>query len=98
MTSDISALIHALDHALEEQGKTYFTPVEANKILAAMGLLVDYDREPGQPIRRLLQARKFPHAYKLGGTRSQWVIPHSATRRILDKPFREIPPHSSQIE
>ena len=83
---DVEVIIEALDKELERTGKTFFTPTEANHVLSGMGLLGDYEREPGQPLRYLLQAGRIPHAYKLGGKRSQWVIPHSSARRRLDKP------------
>jgi hypothetical protein len=86
---DVQAIVRALDKELELRRKSFFTPMEANAILAALGLLKDNPRIPGKNLRLVLNAGKLPHAYKLGGEKSHWVIPHSNTRRTLDKPYVE---------
>ncbi len=85
----IHAIIATLDNELEKHGKTFLTPVEANIILEQAGLLSDYTEERGRPLRKLLKAGKIPHAYKVAGKTSQWVIPHSSVRRALDKPHMD---------
>ena len=83
---DIQAIMRALDKELELRRKSFFTPIEANEILDALGLLKDNPKIPGKNLRLVLNSGKLPYAYKLGGVKSHWVIPHSSTRRTLDKP------------
>ncbi len=84
---DVQAIVRALDKELEVRHKSFFTPIEANTILSALGLLKDNPKIPGKNLRLVLNAGKLPHAYKLGGIKSHWVIPHSSMRRALDKPY-----------
>lgn len=52
---------------------------EANKILEEAGLLNDSIDRSGKPLRVLLRAGYFPHAYKNNG---RWVIPCSIDDRF----------------
>jgi len=88
----LHAIINLLDAELENQGKTFFTPIEANKLLHEAGLLRDNPKEPGTNLRKQLKAGKIPHAYKLAGGQGHWVIPHSLVRRTLDSPYVQPPP------
>ncbi len=85
----IRVIIAALDDALEKSGKTFFTTIEAIDVLQKAGLLSDHLEQRGRPVRRLLQAGRIPHAYKVSGKTGQWVIPHSSVRRVMDKPHTD---------
>lgn len=83
---DVDAVIAAMDRELEMSRKSFLTAVEANALLARKGLLKDYSWHRGRALREVLKAGRIPHAYKLSSGRvAQWVIPHSALRRPLDK-------------
>lgn len=69
-----SKMIHAIDEFLERKSLDYVTPVEANAYLERKGILKDSHDRPGKPLREILRAGKFPHAYQVGRL---WKIPHS---------------------
>lgn len=52
---------------------------EANRNLEKAGLLNDSENRPGRPLRKLLRAGYFPHAYKENG---RWVIPCSINIKL----------------
>lgn len=73
--ANINSIIKYLDEYLEKTGQKELTAVEANKILAKRNLLSDSDSRPGKPLRNLLRAGNFPHAYQVNNR--FWYIPHS---------------------
>ncbi|HTL71062.1 MAG TPA: hypothetical protein VL404_07210 [Candidatus Eisenbacteria bacterium] len=84
---DAKAIIAAVDAELERTRKSFLTTIEANELLDRLGLLKNNPKENGKNLRIVLRTGLVPHAYKLAGDVGQWVIPHSSTRRTLDKPF-----------
>jgi hypothetical protein len=85
--ADDKAIIAAVDLELERTRKSFLTTLEANELLDRLGLLKDNPKEKGKNLRIVLRTGVIPHAYKLGGSVGQWVIPHSSARRTLDKPY-----------
>ena len=71
---DVSKLIKAIDELLERSELDSVNPVEANAYLERKGILKDSHDRPGKPLREILRAGKFPHAYQEGRL---WKIPHS---------------------
>lgn len=88
---DVQEMIEILDLELEHTGRSFFSAIEANKILIKAGFLNDTPSDPGHELRRLLSKGAMPHAYQVEGPGSQWVIPHSSARRTLDKPYTQYP-------
>lgn len=83
---EVQRIIATLDQELERLHKSFFTPYEAAELLARRGLTTVTPSDHGWTVRNLIKKGAFPHAYQLAGAHSHWVIPHSAARRILDKP------------
>lgn len=71
---DVSKLIKAIDELLERSEQDSVNPVEANAYLERKGILKDSHDRPGKPLREILRAGKFPHAYQEDRL---WKIPHS---------------------
>lgn len=86
MPTEVQRIIATLDRELERLHKSFFTPYEAAELLARTGLTTVTPSDHGWTVRNLIKKGAFPHAYQLAGAHSHWVIPHSAARRILDKP------------
>ena len=74
MEEDINTIIEFLDNYLVKNNMQFISAPEANQILEEAGLLNDSIQRPGKPLRKLLRAGYFPHAYKNNG---RWVIPCS---------------------
>lgn len=74
MAEDIKKMTQCLDNYLIENNMLSISAPEANKILEEADLLNDSIQRPGKPLRELLRAGYFPHAYKNNG---RWVIPCS---------------------
>lgn len=74
---DTKMIIQCIDDWLENNQKEYMLALEANKLLEGEGLLSDNLECPGKPLRKLLRAKKIPHAYQVG---VQWRIPHSGSK------------------
>ena len=71
---DTNKIIKYLDDYLMKNHIQFISAPEANQILEEAGLLNDSIQRPGKPLRKLLRAGYFPHAYKNNG---RWVIPCS---------------------
>lgn len=80
MSKNINAIITFLDNHLTKTGKPNIEPVDANEILARVGLLNDSKDRPGKPLRDLLRRGQFPHAFQCGGKGTAWTIPHSSNQ------------------
>ena len=61
---DVSKLIKAIDELLERSELDSVNPVAANAYLERKGILKDSHDRPGKPLREILRAGKFPHAYQ----------------------------------
>ena len=83
-------IIKYLDDFLIKTGRIEIDAVEANAILAKVGLLKDNKDRAGKPLRDLLRKGKLPHAYQANGR--NWKIPHSSKKsnKIESKHFISI--------
>jgi hypothetical protein len=72
--NDIQKIIGFIDKYLEDTGKEFLTPPEANKLLDQAGILKDRPNRSGKYLRDYLRDGKIPHAYQVSG---YWRIPHS---------------------
>lgn len=77
MAKDINRIITLIDACLEWAGRPWVTPIEANRLLEAAGLLRDRPNRLGLPVRRLCRGGQIPHAYQENGKNTRWRIPHS---------------------
>lgn len=74
----IDRMIKIIDEYLESSNQREIEPDEANDVLEKEGLLNNSDERPGLPLRKLLRAGKFPHAYQIPPKKNgRWYIPHS---------------------
>jgi len=79
---NIQKIIACLDSYLEKTGKPCVTPKEANEELEKKGLLKDNPSRPGLPLRKLLRAKKIPHAFQEPDRKyGRWCIPDSRATR-----------------
>lgn len=69
--TNITQIIKCIDEYLIRNNQPYITAVDANKILAQVGLLSDSKDRPGSPLRKLLRAGKISHARQVG---NKWRI------------------------
>lgn len=67
MIKDIKIIIEYLDNYLIKNHMLFISAPEANKILGEAGLLNDSKHKPGKPLRDLLRAGYFTHAYQKNG-------------------------------
>lgn len=88
--ASINSIIKYLDDYLEKTGQNELTAVEANQILSKTNLLSDSDSRPGKPLRDLLRAGKFPHAYQRNNR--FWYIPHSGNFKKVSNLKKSIMP------
>ncbi len=61
---NINSIITKIDDFLERSGKKSIDPVEANAMLAKVGLFKDSNTRPGKPLRDLLRKGLLPHVEK----------------------------------
>lgn len=80
-------IIKFLDDYLSKSNIESIGAVEANELLAKMGILKDSEDRPGKPLRDLLRKGSLPHAFQIGGKGSSWKIPHSSVRINNDSNF-----------
>lgn len=71
MIKDINMIIEYLDNYLIKNHVPFVSAPEANKIIEKVGLLKDSKHSPGKPLRELLRAGYFPHAYQKKGKNSK---------------------------
>ncbi len=81
---EVKIIIRAIDNYLLKTRKDRIGPVEANNMLAGIGVLNDSTDRRGKPLRGLLRKGLLPHAYQLGGKGTEWVIPLSTNVRTSD--------------
>lgn len=83
MIINVNKINECLDYYLVKNKKTFISAPEANKILEEAGLIKDNKRNPGKPLRKLLRAGYFPHAYQKSGKSSRWIIPKSKSEEVI---------------
>lgn len=83
-------IIEYIDDYLSKSNLENIGAVEANELLAKIGILKDSEDRPGKPLRDLLRKGSLPHAFQSGGKGSSWVIPHSKGRKNNDSNYSSI--------
>lgn len=86
----MTKIIKFLDEYLLKSNIKSIGAVEANELLAKMGILKDNNDRPGKPLRDLLRKGTIPHAFQIGGKGSSWIIPHSNWRKNNDSNYSSI--------
>ena len=89
MVRNIERIIQFIDEYLEESGRPYLNPPEANSLLDHAGILADREDHSGFRLRQLLRKGLIPHAFQPSGKHGRWYIPHSKAER---------PPEVQEIE
>lgn len=80
-------IIKFLDEYLLKSKIKSIGAVEANELLAKIGILKNNKDRPGKPLRDLLRKGTIPHAFQIGGKGSSWIIPHSSVRKNKDSNY-----------
>lgn len=94
MVRNVERIIQFIDDYLEENGRLYLNPPEANSLLDHAEILTDIEDHSGFRLRQLLRKGLIPHAFQPTGKHGRWYIPHSKAERPKVQKLEPVRVHS----